>query len=81
MKVGLYLRHKKTYAFYVEEFKDNTDYGKQTYLGIAGDGTINRYDNFMFDFASPELGEFEEHNLGVQEDRAYYTIVGPSGNL
>ena len=75
------MRHASTTAFIIREFKNDTDYGKMSNVNIAVDGTIVQTGNFFHTKTSPELGDFEEHLDPVALDRAYYTVVGPSGNL
>lgn len=61
VKMGLYLRHEYTTSFHIGEYKDDTDYGKLTYLNIDGAGAIVGTGNFFHTKTSPELGDFEEH--------------------
>jgi hypothetical protein len=61
VKMGLYLRHEYTTSFHIGEWKNNTDYGKLTYLNIDGAGAIVGTGNFFHTKTSPELGDFEEH--------------------
>ena len=59
--MGLGLRHSYTTAFHIREFKNDTDYGKSSTVGIAYDGTIVQTGNFLDTKTSPELGDFAEH--------------------